>query len=78
MGFCNGLCCGVHCFVSCPVLQSSWGGGSWLHCLLDVMLLYFSMLLWVGLQLVIVLFPDHTHLLYGHGKYSITARPGHM
>ena len=64
------------CFVmqnvlSVLVLQSSWWGReSWLlyfNCLPDVALSVLWLFLtvpWVGLQCVIVVFPDHTHLLF--------------
>ena len=48
----------------CFVLLSFWG-------LVTVnVLLLFRSVPWVGLQCVIVVFPDHTHLLFGrHGTY---------
>ena len=53
--------------MSILVLQSSRRGReSWLLCYycltINVMWLFLTML-WVGLQYVIVVFPDHTHLL---------------
>ena len=61
----------MHYFVSFLVLQSSWRGReSWLLLLscrcfvtMEVMWLFVAVP-WVDLQCVVVLFPDHTHLLY--------------
>ena len=33
----------------------------------------FLMVPWVGLQCVIVVFPDHTHLLFNHIKIAVPA-----
>ena len=59
-------CFVVHCFVSFLASQSSrWGRQSWLLyfvCLSVIVLWFFLAVPWVGLQCVIVLFPDHTHL----------------
>ena len=64
------LCFVVRCFVSVLVLQSSWWGGglvsllnlsSW--CLVMVGRLFLAVP-WGCLQFVIVVFPDHTHLLF--------------
>ena len=67
-------CFVVHCFVSFLVLQSSWWGReSWLLylvglpgalCLLLFCGVMFLVVPWVGLQCVIVVFPDHNHLLF--------------
>ena len=46
------------------------------YCLTDVLLLYISvlwlflMVLWDGLQCVIVVFPDHTHLIFDQTAYK--------
>ena len=43
------------------------------RCLVTVNVLWlFLMVLWVGLQCVIVVFPDHTHLLFGFNNMSQT------
>ena len=64
------LCFVMRCFVSILVLQSSWWGrgvvalldlSSW--CLMMVERLFLA-LPWGCLQFVIVVFPDHTHLLF--------------
>ena len=62
-------------FVSFLVLQSSCRGReSWLLCfccLMDVLLLWLFLLVpWIGQQCVIVVFPDHTHLLF-HMKPAV-------
>ena len=64
----------MHYFVFILTLQSSSRGReSWLlcyYCLTDVLLLTINVLRllltvpWVGLQYVIGVFPDHTHLLF--------------
>ena len=60
MGFCDGLCFIMNYFVSFLFLQSSWRGRE---------LLAFIVFPWVGLQCVIVAFPDHLHLLFDGGQY---------
>ena len=57
--------------MSILVLQSSkWGGESWLLCLVcfpgvSFMVVWlFLAVPWVCLRFVIVVFPDHTHLLF--------------
>ena len=61
----------MHYFMSFLVSQSSWSGReNWLlcfYCLLDVTLNVmhlFLILPRIGLQFVIVVFPDNTHLLF--------------
>ena len=58
----------MHYFMSFLVLQSSRRGRESLllcyYCLLDVLLLQIPCSSWVSLQFVIVVFPDHTHLLF--------------
>ena len=68
--FCECLCFVMHYFVSILVLQSSCRGReSWLLCyccLADATingLWLFLTVPWLGMQYVIVVFPDHTHLL---------------
>ena len=64
-GFCVGICSGMHYFVSFLVLQSSWQGReSWLLCFNCLMPCY-----WVGLQCVIVIFPDHIHFFVPFAWY---------
>ena len=61
--------------MSSLVLQSSWGGElvallllSY-ECLVTINVLWlFLAVSWVGLKCVIVIFPDHTHLLF---KYNL-------
>ena len=70
-GFCAGVCFVMHVFESFLVLQSSWQGReSWLLCF--VFLVSRDCLCSVSLphsavdclQCLIVVFPDHTHLLF--------------
>ena len=79
-GFCVGLCFGMHYFMFFLVLQSSWRvRESWLLCfycfwmfckyLVNVMWLFF-MVPWLGLLVVIVVFPDHTHFFLMPTKRS--------
>ena len=61
MGFCNGsmFCCAflyVHSSFVALISLSSW-------CLVIVVMLLLAVQ-WVSLQFVIVVFPDHTHLLF--------------
>ena len=68
-------CFVVQYLVSFIVLQSSWWGKeSWLlyfNHLADVLWLFFLTVLWVGLQCVIVVFPDHArHCLGGSVLYN--------
>ena len=49
----------MHCFVSFLVLQSL----SFWCLVIDIVLSLFLTVPWVGLQCVIMVFPDHTHLL---------------
>ena len=65
-----GLCFGMHYFVPFLVLQSSWRGRELVAllllsygCLVTVNVLWLFLAgPWVGLQCVIVVFPNHTHL----------------
>ena len=42
------------------------------RCIVTINVLWFFLTVpWVGLQCVIVVFPDHTHLLFGVCKYVI-------
>ena len=66
MGVCNFLCLVVRYFMSILVLQSSW-----LVALLNLSSLCLAMVEWLllavplgFLRFVIVVFPDHTHLLF--------------
>ena len=70
--FCVCLCFAMHYFVSILVLQTSEKEEK-ADCLLILpyrciviinVLWLFLTVLWVGLQCVIVVFPDHTHLLF--------------
>ena len=66
-----GPCFVLHYLSVIYILQSSWGRESWLlyfdclpWCLVTVGILWlFFLMPWIGMQWVIVLFPDHTHLL---------------
>ena len=64
-GFVFGLCFIIHCIVSFLVLQSSVRE-------IESLLLYFICLPDVlGLQCVIVVFPDYTHLIFYTGLASL-------
>ena len=82
VGFCVGLCFGMHYFMSFLVLQSSCRvRESWLllcfYCLSDVFFTVdaqwlFLTVTWVGLQCVIVVFPHYTHLLFWTSRKSVS------
>ena len=43
------------------------------RCIVTINVLWlFLVVPWVGMQYVIVVFPDHTHLLYDHRKNTVT------
>ena len=55
--------------LSCGAIILTWKRESWslfFNCLPDVlfMLVFCGSVSWVGLQCVIVVFPDHTHILF--------------
>ena len=75
----------MHYFVSILVLQSPLKGKRKLvallvlsyRCIVTINVLWlFLRVLWVGLQCVIVVFPDHTHLLlcYISSVFSVFAK----
>ena len=41
------------------------------RCIVTVNVLWLLTVLWDGLQCVIVVFPDHTHLLFALAKYHV-------
>ena len=65
-------CFAMHYFVSILVLQSSWRGSTLVVllllsyiCIVTINVLWlFLMVPWVGLQCLIVVFPDHIQLLF--------------
>ena len=77
----------MHYFVSFLVLQSSWRGReSWLLCFaclscifvaVDVLWLFLTVP-WVGLQCIIVVFPDHTHLHFVNIHVGFSLRSGQL
>ena len=69
-GFCVGLCFGTHNFMSFLVLQSvAFFLVFGMSCKCDCLQLFLTVM-WVGLQFVTVVFPNHTHFCSFYGYYG--------
>ena len=69
------LCLSLFCYALLCVHSSfeeeKAGCFAIIRCIVTVNVLWlFLMVLWVGLQCVIVVFPSHTHLLFNEGTYT--------